>query len=374
MRSPAHLPSLTPLRGFAAMLVVVHHLTGWYLPAVGEAIAEHTAFVRNGFLCVDFFFLLSGFLLAHLYGEKLAGPGLRKQYPRFLGTRLARIYPLHLATLLAMLALALAQLAAQIHHQGLDSYLTGDRWVIGHGDLRHFLLNLVLLQAFLWHTPWNGPAWSISAEWFAYVLFPLLLAPARWFPRLSLVIGAPLALATLWTIEGRFGSLDLAGWPSFVRCLTECWLGILAYGQFQKRGASALARHDGTLLLALLTAVAVMHFDWSDTLAIVPLTVLIWASAANRGLVGRAINARPWVFLGEISYSIYMTHWVLMDVTKWLWKGFAGVELQTSLGLPAAIGVVVLMMVLVVAVSCLTYRYLEVPWRARLRPLPAAPP
>lgn len=171
--------SLTAIRGVAAWWVALYHFH-LEMPPLGGGFAERL--LGQGFLAVDLFFTLSGFVIALNYTGAFATLTAR-DYGRFLGRRLARIYPLHVVTLLLFLANPLAILL--FSHSGAP----GQRY-----DPVYYLLSLLLLQnwGFVNHLAWNIPAWSISAEWGAYLLFPLL-ARAVW-PRLR-TPAATIALA-----------------------------------------------------------------------------------------------------------------------------------------------------------------------------------
>src|SRR3569832_1237739 len=148
-----HLKPLTSMRFFAAMWVVLYH----YWPNLDP----HTpALVSKGYLGVELFFVLSGFILCHVYLQG-AGEG-RFKYGSFPWARLARVYPLHLATLLGVGAMAVGAAAVGIQH---------------HNDIANWSVlpaNLLLVHAwgFAKAAAWNHPSWSISAEWFAYLTFP----------------------------------------------------------------------------------------------------------------------------------------------------------------------------------------------------------
>src|SRR5258708_21739589 len=111
-------------------------------------------------LLVDMFFILSGFVISSSYPAKSTGT---QSYFRFMIRRVARIYPLHVLTLFLFVGLTLLGIA--------DSTLTST------GNLSDFFYNLFLVQA--WgvtdHLSFNSPAWSISAELFCYILFPVLM-------------------------------------------------------------------------------------------------------------------------------------------------------------------------------------------------------
>jgi peptidoglycan/LPS O-acetylase OafA/YrhL len=107
--SPEPLPSLTPLRGIAALWVVVFHYC-WHLPALH--VDRYTGAVYKGYLAVDLFFMLSGFVISHVYRRVFARQLTGQGYLDFLKARVARIYPLHLTVLLLFVATALAERAA----------------------------------------------------------------------------------------------------------------------------------------------------------------------------------------------------------------------------------------------------------------------
>ncbi len=157
---PQNLKALTALRFIAAMWVVSYDY--W---ADLTAVTPHL--VSKGYLGVELFFVLSGFILSHVY---LQGFGERNfRYADFLWARLARVYPVHLATLLGMGGL--------IGGATLLGIQAGDKALVWSS----LPAQLTLTQA--WglglHGGWNHPSWSISAEWFAYLSFPAF-AWAAW--------------------------------------------------------------------------------------------------------------------------------------------------------------------------------------------------
>ena len=154
MQDAANIRPLTSLRFFAALWVVLFH----YWPKLDVAFTP--ALVAKGYLGVELFFVLSGFILCHVY-LAAAGEG-RLKYGAFLWNRLARVYPLHLATLFGMIALGVVAGLAGV---AIDGEIL--RWDA-------LPANLLMVQA--WGlapaAAFNHPSWSISAEWFAYLTFP----------------------------------------------------------------------------------------------------------------------------------------------------------------------------------------------------------
>lgn len=289
---PQNLKPLTAMRFFAAMWVVAYH----FIPSLGIGMP---AVIGKGYLGVELFFVLSGFILSHVYMEAF-GQG-RFRYRDFLWARLARIYPVHLATLAGLAVLAAA--AAAI---GLNA---GDQ-VIKWASLP---AQLTLTQA--WGLGlvggWNHPSWSISAEWFAYVSFPLfalLVWPLRrrpWFAivlTMALVVSLNLGFAffagfPLTRATTAWGALRIV--PCFaLGCAT--WLLWRSQVISTRRGAVSGALLS---LLAIMVAVLIGAPDWVTTCLFGAL-ILALASLASTG--SRLLTAPLWVYLGEVSFAVYM--------------------------------------------------------------------
>jgi peptidoglycan/LPS O-acetylase OafA/YrhL len=167
MTKSPYLSTLTPLRGIAALLVVVFHITCYLVPLTAPG---QTELISMGWLWVDFFFILSGFILCHVYSDFFKNGVSRTEYRRFILARFARVYPLHLVTLgLAVLLIVVINFLAQ----GVMATL---KWSF---DLKTIPASLVLLQSMGLYpaAPLNGPSWSLSTEWWVYLVFPFLVSP-----------------------------------------------------------------------------------------------------------------------------------------------------------------------------------------------------
>lgn len=158
MQERRHIKELTGLRGIGALWVVLFHLT----------FGHDIAIVKLGFLGVDLFFILSGFVLSQVSKEIIVTPS---QYLEFLRQRLTRIYPLHLFVLCALALIVLTV-------PGFE-----DRYDVPRFEPDAFVASLLLIQNWFYWLPacWNGPSWSLSAEWFAHLTFPICQwLTARW--------------------------------------------------------------------------------------------------------------------------------------------------------------------------------------------------
>jgi peptidoglycan/LPS O-acetylase OafA/YrhL len=381
------IANLTPLRGIAALLVVIFHYQIFIRPIFPAPVA---AVIDKFYLCVDLFFVLSGFVIAHVYAAKFANGLEGGTLGRFFRARFARIYPLHFVTLLYLVILASIGFSA-----GLDP----TRFPGIFFDFRQIPLQLFLLQA-TWLTDepfWNSPSWSISTEWWAYVCFPLLaFALARNGRLFSLAALGLIALGYFWIVtywQPEFwaarwarigldpdivpyekGTIDIIAQWAPVRCLCGFVLGMVAWKVWLS-GRMGKALRSGWIVAAL---VLILIAGWAaklltDPFAVVLFTIMILALAHNQDWLSRLLNLRPVVHLGDISYSIYLVHMPILytwmvhrDVTLVndpLKGPGPGYDLPLGDAWIGFIGFVLLTLFL----ASLSYRFVECPARDALR-------
>ncbi len=294
MTDGANIRSLTSLRFFAAAWVVLFH----YWPNLTGS-EEITGFVGKGYLGVELFFVLSGFILCHVY--RIAVEEQRFRYGAFLWARLARVYPLHLATLAGLGAVALAAGAAGFRV---------DPNILSWASLP---ANLTLTQA--WGLApvagWNHPSWSISAEWFAYLTFPLFAWAALALKSRPLV-AVGLAVGFIWALYAGFQAV--AGFPLTKATIEWGALRIVpcfAYGCALHSLWRARPAENRSLALAgaAVSTLAVVIFaamGAPDALIVTTLGGVIFFLAQLSQTRSAILAQAPLVYLGEISYSVYM--------------------------------------------------------------------
>lgn len=331
---------LDSFRGLCALSVVVFHLH------ISDSFTE-LAFFRSAGLFVEFFFTLSGFVLYHSYAQRTFDSA---RFRSFLISRTCRIFPLHLAILLFWTLLI---------------YANGG-FHLGPSALAEWAPNALLLQAWL---PWtnafsyNSPAWSISVEFYLYLLFGLLLFGGfHWrealFGLIALLCSASVLLNADWISAGGF------------RGITSFFMGALAYEGYQR------CRHWQARWISLLEIVALAGVYFCLTLqyahksywATCYFALCITLFAREGGLVSRQLLRPAFVKLGHWSFSIYLTHFVVISLLMRL-ADFFGLERAQSEGSALVylttgsaegnfmLGLIVLFAVL--CISSMSYQHIE---------------
>ena len=305
MTAPRHLDALTGLRGIAAWLVVLYHVR---LSLVRLLPANVIAVLGHGYLAVDMFFMLSGFVIWYNYADRLQAGGWCATR-QFLGRRFARVWPLHATVLSAFTGFA-ALLA-----------LSG-RSTSGY-PLAELPLHILLIQNWgLTHAlAWNHPAWSISTEFAAYLLFPLFATIWRWntSPPIALVSAVVALGALIYAVFAAHGydnlGADITG-LGLIRCLIEFAMGCfmcLLWSHW--RGQPDAARRAALVCLAIVVAGAGLKLPETALVPAVFWSALL-ALALDQGPVARILAGAVPQYLGEISYSTYLGHFGLFIVYK----------------------------------------------------------
>lgn len=361
----ARFRALDGWRGVCALLVAAHHLdvpgTLYWQPLI-----------RNAWLFVDFFFVLSGFVIAHAYGSHL---GRASEVRAFVVRRFGRLWPLHVAMLLGLVALEGLHLILSHAHPivGEHAAFTADRSPYA------IVTNLFLVQALGLHPyeTWNGPAWSISVEFYTYLVFAAVcfLVPAR---RARLAVQALLMLAGV-AILARFsdyGMRETFGWPIF-RCLYGFFLGTLVYDLWT---TGVLRRLAGTVaeIAALAAVIAFITFVPGNRaleyLATPLFALAVLVFAGDGGALSRLLATPPAAALGRWSYSIYMVHTLVLAILfsavhaggifehrRWL-RPLADGNTIIDLGFRHyASGLMLAYLAAVIALAALTWRVIERP-------------
>ena len=359
---PTHkyLSNLIPLRGVAALWVVVFHFSEIVAKFVST---KYSLLLTKGYLMVDLFFILSGFVMMHVYRKKFQSGVSVKNFREFIVARFARVYPLHFFTLMILILLV----------------ASSGGWNIVQ-DPKAISTNLLLLHSFGIHKifTWNVPSWSISAEWWAYMVFPaivIFIYRKKGLAVALLSIFVVLAYLSIMFWIPRVNifepdspprrNLDVTFDYGFLRGLAGFITGVLLYRLYEEGLLRKFFQTDIATVLSILLAVLSMHFGWNDGFTIIFFTAIVFSFALNNGKLYSLCNMWLPQYLGKISYSIY-----LMQIFPMI-PIFAGLKLpglvytgqSATTGFWRGTGYCLIYMVIVIGLASLTYYTIEKPCR-----------
>jgi peptidoglycan/LPS O-acetylase OafA/YrhL len=333
--------ALDGLRGAAAISVAVYHFY----------------YSFPGYLAVDFFLVLSGFVLTHKYLYTTANISSRE----FIWHRLARLYPLHIFTLVTWTC------GYVLYIGSFPSFADGTVWTF----FQHLTLtqNVGLSPS---ETSWNTPSWSISVEFWVNLLFFFLISiTTRSYLLFAVAVG------TLVIIYSQSGDLDVSHENFFLvinsgllRGIASFFLGIIAYRGYRKcltlkTSMGAASFIEVALLLAV---VATFYFRSSlrsdlDFIAPFLFCILVVVYSLERGIVSSLFCKFKW--LGDISYSVYLNHFTVIWLLLYVWVNI--LELEAEADLVRSPSNFALYLVLVIGYSKFTYWFIEKPAQSFLR-------
>jgi peptidoglycan/LPS O-acetylase OafA/YrhL len=295
-----HFRVLDSWRGIAALLVALFHLN------VFSAIYS-LDFIRNGYLFVDFFFVLSGFVITHSYADRL---GTLEGLGTFAIRRLGRLWPLHAVVLLAFVIVEAAKAVSAA--RGASFYKPPFTDATSPGSI---LTNLAFGQSFGIENQltWNPPSWSICAEFWTYLIFAAALFMAStWLRRIrfgseilitAILIGSASILMS-FSQHGIDATFDLG----LARCIYGFLVGHLTYRLWQAVSHAKLSSGplEVATLMAVVFYVSVAGHTGYSFLAPLVFAVVVFVFAFEAGPVSGLMLNRGNAWLGRISYSIYM--------------------------------------------------------------------
>ena len=315
---PTEIKALAGARAIPALMIVLFHFDSAHGYVPFDAVLGPPA--MKGYLWVEFFFALSGFLLLHVYGE--GGKPLR--YGAFLKARLARLYPVHFVTLITMVALvAVRMMASQLF--GFVSHFPQLQQPLNTPAT--FVANLLLVQG--WNIvpglSWNGAAWFVSVEFLLCLIFPLVLIAARggaW--RGAGMIGAGIAWLALLEWNSGVG-LDITFDNGMFRGMAGFAIGAgmaLIYRALRTRAEIApdawYSAAQGVVLVAILAAIycSGQRHSRADIFTALAFDALVLAVAFDKGFLARLFQTAPFQTLSAWSYGIYMGQTFWMQVVR----------------------------------------------------------
>lgn len=350
------LDSLTGFRFIAALMVFLWH-------------TQLLTFLQLGYAGVGFFYILSGFILTHVYSTKLGfGSVNQKEVKKFYIARIAKLYPVHLLTFLISIPLFIPLVSGFFPvHTTLTTGAVG-------------ILNIGLLQSWLpahsVNFSFNGVAWSISVEAFFYLLFPIFIILITKYQRMLSAKVTILIMGIIWLSLTAmylllFKDAQIDEWKIYILPLSrlpDFLMGILLYNVYSKSGilsgVKESVNNNATLLqilstmlilIAIVTSILVPQ-SLRFSLWLMPFWLfLIYTFSFESGMLAKVFSHKILVFLGEISFSFYMIHQLVIRYVM-------------HLSAPPVISICI-SLILSVGLSSVLYIYYEEPMRVKVKHL-----
>ena len=355
----AKIEELESIRGIAALLIIFFHLPKWN-PILDIGL------LNNGYLMVELFFVLSGFVIFNAYAEKIT---TQKDLFRFQLLRFGRLYPVHLLFLLVFLGIEIAKYLASTK-LGISS---PNSIPFETNNFSAFVKNIFLISSVLPNQSltYNYPAWSISVEFFTYLVFgaSILLVKksnVMFFTAISFI-----ALLMLVT-ENTFG------FESMLRCFAGFFIGCLT-AKFTKGSKTNLPNFYSVIAFFAIVSFLQLKTTKDFDLLIYFLTAALIATLvlSKNGTLKTILRFKFLTWLGAVSYSVYMSHatieWVVNQVIRVVLKkpeivGVDGKSIPQLSQLETLFACVVVASVVLI-VSAFVYNFIEKPMREKSRRL-----
>ncbi len=353
---------LDSFRGIFALCVVVFHTH--YFNSITE-----TSFFRGSDSFVDFFFVLSGFVITHSYAYKKD-----ISFKKFTLSRFFRLFPLHIATLIFYILLELCKLVAYKYGIAFNKPPFS-----AENDPSQIIPNLLLLQSWTTYTnalSFNYPAWSISIEFYIYLIFFITLLVKGLYRNILWFFIA--SIATLLFSNSYLTTADILS-ITVLRGLSGFFAGALTYLLYKnthniiKLGTIGSSLFEISLFISILFVIS-SNFDNKGIVLLFLFSASIFIFAFEKGLLSSLFSQQLFNGIGKLSYSIYMTHAPILFMILGLYmilekflktksmtlmiKGFRFVDFGSiflnNLG-------VLITVITVLLVSNITYKYIEIP-------------
>ncbi|TXG34545.1 acyltransferase [Seonamhaeicola maritimus] len=321
MTTMPYLNNLTAFRGIAAILVALLHFHFFLGPVMPYGRAN---VIDNLYLMVDLFFILSGFIMCYVYEDSFIIGIKKKKYKNFMVARLARIYPLHIFTLLAEVGIFLFLIVVgKLEFLPLPSQ--------NMYNLNAIPTNLVFMHTMGFHdfVSWNSPSWSLGAEWWAYVLFPFLFVVFKKLNFKNWFIGMGIALVGWLCIEFILAtmepfmhfpsdpnkrSLDVIWHFGTIRGIIGFIAGMSIWQIFRESRFKKLFGNGWVFSVLTVLALLSMHLKWYNTITVIIFAFMILSSAYGSKNIDRFFAVKILKKLGDWSFSIYLWHMVLINI------------------------------------------------------------
>lgn len=353
---------LESIRGLAALLVVFLHIPIW------NSVLE-IGIIRNSYLMVELFFVLSGYVICNAYASNINNI---KQLFRFQFLRFGRLYPIHLFFLSIYLSIELARYIYVTQFNGVVDVAPFEK-----NSVMAFIEHLFLLQSLGitefgfsdLHGTYNVPAWSISVEFYTYLLFGLMVLFATKIKQIFFLVIFLLSVILLVThvFEGAV---------LLLRCTAGFFLGCLI-SELAKISRFTLPTYLSVIsFLSIVTFLEIKPLFEFDVGIYFLTAILIFTLVKSEiGVLKKILNWKALVWLGTISYSVYMSHYFIIRIFDVIMRRVIKLPLHTGINGSIEVQLTFLettiasvsVVAIVLLLSHLTYTFIEAPMRLKSR-------
>jgi peptidoglycan/LPS O-acetylase OafA/YrhL len=293
------IDQLESLRGVAALLVVLYHVPAW------NPLIHNISIIRSGFMMVDLFFVLSGFVIYTAYAQRITTV---YELAKFQFLRFGRLYPVHLLFLILFLGIEILKYVLQ-QHFGIASL---SKQPFEQNNFAAFMRDIFMIKAF-WPNEqaitFNSPAWSISAEFYTYLIFGLIVLLSGKFKNHIFALLGLTATGVLIVYQPEH-------YDFMLRCTAGFFIGcMLSQSIRHLRGKVILNPLWIPVCFVLIGLfMTFMHDARALKVLIYPLTcLLIAAILLSREHFWKSFLSHPaLVWLGTVSFSLYMSHGLVL--------------------------------------------------------------
>jgi peptidoglycan/LPS O-acetylase OafA/YrhL len=310
-------------RGIGAIAVIVFHFSFICSSHISMALVN-----SNAALFVDFFFVLSGFVISAVYLDRLKAGYPIKDY---ILLRLGRVYPVHFLVLMMFLALELAKYFIDYGHPPFTSE---------YKSFHSLIANIFLVQGLGFYDimTWNAPSWSISTEFYTYIAFAVCVVLFR--NRIIWVALAAMLICTAFFVYLHIENIEDTYQHFFIRCIFSFSAGVLCY-RFSLRLTDRIKQTNLILgsvpefIVTLLALWALLVIDRQLCLIVLPyvLFVVVLVFSWERGIMSKYLKSKFFLFLSMLSFSTYMLHFFILSCIENVVKiaqGHFGIEMTRT--------------------------------------------
>ena len=329
---------LESIRGISALFVLLFHLKD-----TSNSVIIQNFLVLNAEIFVDFFFVISGFVIAYSYSSRIC---TLMDLLKFKYKRILRLYPLHILTLSIFVMIELAK-----YFLSTEFSIFSNTEPFTINNTGSFVHNLLLTHAFLPLNSFNIPSWSISVEFYTYFLFSIIILLIKNKNICLFVFIAVSVFSFLYIVLNSGTITSMENEDGFVRCCFSFFLGATIFRL--KDFINIKPKFTNFLILSFLILLIIAFFLKNNFLGILLFSVIILISVneENHHLV-KILSFKPLLYLGSISYGIYMFHFFVI----WAERQISEFILKTN---PDGVIIILLTIIFTILLAHISKKYLE---------------